>query len=100
MIISNTLGLSTYDVPADHTALLHNMSVWIRDDGGGHAGLRPLTVALDDPQSIVWDLNPLRMFRGVYQWQARDVFTRHLYLDVPDLFDYEFRCSGYLLQNP
>lgn len=96
LAVSSASGLTTYAVPADHTAVLHNMSLWVRYSHQAPPPEAFITVALDAVDMIVWSLDASTIRAGVYQWQGREVFTGHLYLQATAT-SWAFRANGYLL---
>lgn len=95
LTIANTTGLTTHDIPAGDVAIVKNMTLWVRDDHPTSLG-SAITVALDDPQMIIWDLKGGNLMSGVYMWSGWQVFSAHMFLQA-DAFAYSFRASGTLL---
>lgn len=96
--VANVGGSIGWAVPAGHTAVLHQISLYLPASHSVAVGYG-LTVALDDPTSVIWELWGPNSTRGMYLWQGRDVFTTELIVGVT-FPAYALRASGYLLTNP
>jgi hypothetical protein len=97
LVVADSFGSFTYTVPAGDTAIVSDMSLWVRDDGGAPGIIRPVTVALEDAGSIIWQVQPNRALAGSYQWSGRQVFTTSLIFDSPDIWPFVFRACGVIL---
>jgi hypothetical protein len=86
----------SFIVPAGDTAVLHHMTLWVRDDHPASTGTL-LTVALDDAGMFVWDVKASTTVSGIYQWTGGEVFTTALYLAFLGPYAYAFRANGQLL---
>lgn len=96
--LAGVAGLSTYPVPAGYKAKLHNMTLWVRDDGPAGFG-DFLTVALDASDMYVWTIDATTINKGIYQWDGGEVFSNALYLNMLSTA-YAFRANGILLTLP
>lgn len=95
LTIANITGTSTRTITPGDVAILKHMTLWCRDDHPTHLG-SAITVALDDPAMIVWDLKGGNLLSGVYVWSGWQVFSASIILQA-DAFPYAFRASGSLL---
>jgi hypothetical protein len=96
MAVNSATGLTAYAVPTGDTAILKHMSFWVPANHGPYTPESFITVALDEVNVIVWDINGSTVRKGVYQWSGWEVFTSALYLRAV-ASPFSFRASGSLL---